>query len=81
MSSENNKQSLLQRILEKACKGTSVTTRELFVELTQDDLASVKNGELTAEDLRLLVLDLADSKENAQLYRVKGKDFEPLESN
>lgn len=60
----------MQKVLRTACKGTSVTIRELFMELTQQDLADIKNGDLLAADLRNLVMDMADSKDNVFLYRV-----------
>ena len=66
----------LQTILETACKGTSITTRELIKELTMDDLADIKNGEITATDLTNLVLELADNKDNIMSYRLKVKNTE-----
>ena len=66
----------LQFILKTACTGTSVTTRDLIKELTKDDLADIKNGYMTANDLTDLVMELADNKDNKQLYRVKAKDLE-----
>ena len=75
------KTSVLQAILETACKGTSVTTRELFKELTIDDLAEIKNGDMTATDLANLVLELADNKDNIKLYRIKVKNTESNNSS
>jgi hypothetical protein len=75
------KTSVLQTILETACKGTSVTTRELFKELTIDDLAEIKNGDMTATDLANLVLELADNKDNIKLYRIKVKNTESNNSS
>lgn len=68
--------SVLQTTLEAACKGTSVTTRELIKELTIDDIADIKSGDLTTADLVNIVLDMADDKDNAKLYRVKVKSNE-----
>lgn len=70
----------LQTILETACKGTSVTTRELLKELTTDDLADIRNGDMTFEDIVSLVMDLADNKDNITLYRVKVKNTESSNS-
>ncbi len=70
------KTSVLQTILETACKGTSVTTRELLKELTIDDLADIRNGDMTTDDIVSLVLELADNKDNIKLYRVKVKNTE-----
>jgi hypothetical protein len=66
----------LQEVLKAACKGTSVTTRELIKELTIDEVADIKNGYITAADLIDLVMDLAESKDNIELYRVKVKNTE-----
>jgi hypothetical protein len=73
---DKTKTSVLQSILETACKGTSVTTRELIKELTIDDLADIKSGDMSAADLTSLVLELADNKDNEVLYRVKVKNIE-----
>tara|TARA_R110002096_G_scaffold78934_11_gene185512 strand:+ start:1227 stop:1478 length:252 start_codon:yes stop_codon:yes gene_type:complete len=70
------KPSVLQAALETACKGTSVTTRELVKELTVDEIAEIKSGDITAADLVNLVLELADNKDNATLYRIKVKNNE-----
>jgi hypothetical protein len=70
------KTSVLQTILKTACKGTSVTTRELLKELTTDDLADIRNGDMTTDDIVSLVLELADNKDNIKLYRVKVKNTE-----
>ena len=74
--SDEIKTSDLQTILETACKGTSITTRELIKELTADDLADIKNGDLPVEDINSLVLELADNKDNIALYRIKVKNNE-----
>lgn len=68
------KPSLLHTTLKSACKGTSVTTRELLKELTSEDLVEIKTGEMTVDDLKNVVLDLADNKDNAKLYRINVKD-------
>lgn len=77
-SSMNNKikASALQIVLETACKGTSVTPRDLVKELSIDDLADIKNGDMTATDLVNLVTELADNIDNAKIYRVKVKNTE-----
>ena len=58
----NDGTSPLHKILSEACKGFDIETRELLKALTHDDLASIKEGELTAEDLREIARDIADSK-------------------
>ena len=60
----NDDSSPLHETLSKACKGFDIETRELLKALTHDDLASIKEGELTADDLREIARDIADSKSN-----------------
>lgn len=71
MTKEKTRKSIFQKTLEKACSGTSVTTRELIAALNSYDLAAIREGEMDAEDLKTLVLDIADSKDNASRYRVE----------
>lgn len=71
MNKDNTSKNPLQKILEKACKGTAVTTRELITALSAYDLAAIREGEITAEDLKTIVSDIADDKENADRYRVE----------
>ncbi len=59
-----------QRLLQRACKGTSVTTRDLVRELTLNDIASIKTGEIGLDYIKEIVSDLADSKDNESLYKV-----------
>ena len=58
----NDNSSPLHKTLSEACKGFDIETRELLKALTHDDLASIKEGELTADDLREIARDIADSK-------------------
>ena len=58
----NDDSSPLHKTLSEACKGFDIETRELLKALTHDDLASIKEGELTADDLREIARDIADSK-------------------
>ena len=59
-----------QKLLQTACKGTSVTTRDLAKELTLNDIASIKAGEIGLDYIREIVSDLADSIDNESLYKV-----------
>ena len=59
-----------QRFLQAACKGTTVTPRELVVALTIDDIRRIKSGDLIIDDVREIVKDLADSKDNAAIYKI-----------
>lgn len=58
-----NKLNPLQKILLEACKGINIETRELLKSLSHDDLLSIKEGDLTADDLREIAFDIADSKD------------------
>ena len=58
----DSSQSPLQKILAKACAGTIVTTKELVKELSREDFVNIKEGEMTVDDLRQIVLDLVESK-------------------
>ena len=72
--------SRFQKTLEQACQGTSVTTKELIAELTKYDLEAIREGEMTADDLKPLVFDIADGKDNANIYRVEQKSSNVLEA-
>lgn len=74
MSKENSAKNILQKTLTEACQGTSVTTRELIAELSKYDLTAIREGEMTADDLKPLVLDIADGKDNVNVYRVEQKN-------
>jgi len=73
-----------QLLLLAACEGTSVTTRELVKELSSEEITLIKSGEISLDDIKEIVNDLADSKDNEPLYKVsmrkKGKD-EPYDGN
>ena len=55
-------QNPLQEILKQACADTIVSTKELIKELSRDDLINIREGEMTVDDLRQIVLDLIESK-------------------
>ena len=54
----------LQIMLRQACAGTSVSTRELVKELTFSDLANLREGEMTVDNLKEIVSDLAAGKDD-----------------
>lgn len=58
----DNDQNPLQEILKQACADTIVSTKELIKELSRDDLINIREGEMTVDDLRQIVLDLIESK-------------------
>lgn len=59
-----------QSLLLAACEGTSVTTRELVKELSSEEITLIKSGDITLDEIKEIVLDLADSKNNEPLYKV-----------
>ena len=73
-----------QLLLLAACDGTSVTTRELVKEFSLEEIALIKSGDITLDEIKEIVLDLADSKDNEPLYKIptkkQGKD-EPFDGN
>ena len=56
-------------LLRKACDGTPMTVKELISGLTPVQLNSLRQGELDLEDLKSIVSDLLDEKDNFSLYR------------
>lgn len=52
-----------QTMLEKACKGTIVTPRELLRELVISGYKNLYSGDLSLEEVKMIVVDLVDSKE------------------
>ena len=83
MTKEENTLSPLQLTLREACDGTSVSTRELLKELSSVDLAAIREGELTIDDLKEIVLDLAlrydDS--NISLATILPEDDDPEDTD
>lgn len=57
----NNKS--FNKLIGKACKGTTVSTKELLRELVYIGYKNFKELDLTLEDLKIIVSDIADSKE------------------
>ena len=56
------------KLVEIACKSTNVSTKELLRELVNYGYQDFKELDLTLEDLKMIVSDIADSKEIATLY-------------
>lgn len=56
------------KLLEKACKGTSVTSKELLRELVNAGYRNLDDIDLALEDLKMIVSDLVDSKEISALH-------------
>ena len=78
MTSESHELSQLQIMLKQACAGTSVSTRELVKELSFSNLTDLREGELTVDDLREIVLDLASGKDDSILFEIApGDDGNP----
>ena len=54
--------------LEEACKDTLVTPRELSLELVTGSYKTLKEIDLSLEDLKAIVSDIEDTKEIAAMY-------------
>ena len=52
------------RLIEKACKGTDVSTRELHREFINYGYSNFKDLELSLEDLKAIVAGISESKES-----------------
>ena len=52
------------RLIEKACKGTDVSTRELYREFINYGYSNFRDLELSLEDLKAIVADISESKES-----------------
>ena len=59
-----------QSLLLLACEGTSVTTRELIKALSIEEITLLKCGDISLDEIKEIVHDLADSKDNELLYKV-----------
>ena len=53
------------KLIEKAYKGSNVSTKELHREFDNNDYKNFKALNLTLEDLKMIVSDIADSKETS----------------
>lgn len=58
-------------LLEKACRGTSITPKELLRELVTSGYKDIYSSDLRIEDLKMIIADLVDSKEISDMYRQK----------
>lgn len=78
MSNVNNVNKRFLKMLENACKGTLVTPKELSQELVTGGYKALKEINLSLEDLKAIVSDIADTKEIAALYS-QGCTSKPVE--
>ena len=69
----------LKDLLNLACEGTGVSRRELFKALSRWEIKSVKEGDVTVDDLKQIVLEIEDSNQNAHLYRIDRSNTKPLD--
>ncbi len=60
-----------QKMLEKACKDSLVTPKELLKELVSSGYKHFYDLEITLDDLKAVCEDLEDSKEIAELWSHK----------
>ena len=63
MNIKKQKKSAFNRLIEKACNGTDVSTRELHREFINYGYSNFKNLNLSLEDLKSIVADISESKE------------------
>ena len=77
----SNQNSDLNQILTSACEGSEITFRELYTVLTPQDIQGIKTGEIGLEDLKDIVNELLDSKENAESYKVNVGGTQSQDSN
>ena len=77
----SNQNSDLNQILKSACDGSEITFRELFTVLSPEDIQAIKTGEIGLEDLKDIVKELLDSKENIGSYKVITGSTESQDSN
>ena len=77
MNIKRSKKSGFNRLIEKACKGTAVSTREFYREIASNGYKNFKDLDLTLEELKSIVLDIADSKETTTTHiHAKAPKFE-----
>jgi len=67
MSKDLDDKKRINRLLERACKGTSVTSKELLRELVTSGNMNLYEIGLNLDDLKSIVADLAESKEISEL--------------
>ena len=76
----NTHVTLLHQVLSLACEGSCVTFRELFTTLSQEEIQAIKAGEIGIDDLKEIVNDLADSKQNTDHYKVPMRNNQSQET-
>lgn len=64
MNFKKHNKNAFNLLIEKACKGTDVSTRELYRELVNYGYSNLKDLELSLEDLKAIVADISESKES-----------------
>lgn len=71
MAKDFDDKKYFHNLLEKACKGTIVTPKELLRELVNSGYKNLYAGDLSLDELKMIVADLIDSKEIAEIYSNK----------
>jgi hypothetical protein len=71
MAKDFDEKKYFHTLLEKACKGTNVTAKDLLRELVNSGYKNIYSGDLSLEDLKMIVADLVDSKEISEMYSHK----------
>ena len=81
MAKDFDENKYFNRLLAKACKGTSITPRELLRELIGIGYQNVSDIDFSLEDLKEIVADLVDSKDNAAIYNIPSSSRKVTEVN
>lgn len=54
----------IKQILDLACEGTTVAFKQLYSALSPDEIADIKEGSITVDDLRDIIKELTDINSN-----------------
>jgi hypothetical protein len=73
--------SLLHKVITRACKGTTISFREIFSTLSVHEIDAIKAGEIGVQDLKDLIDELVDSKSNIERYTIPIRKNQPQDIN
>ena len=68
MASDFDNKKYFHSLLEKACKGTPIISKELLRELITSGYKNIYDSDLSVDDLKMIVADLIDSKEISEQH-------------
>ncbi len=64
MNIKKSNKNAFNKLIEKACEGTDVSSKELYREIINNGYGNFKELELSLEDLKVIVADISESKES-----------------